>query len=150
MPNKQFEEDNRSKVKLNGSIIIPESCSKEEFSNIFNEFIKRNSFDFIGEIGDVIQLVRLRKTQSNHDLITIWNDVLEIIKVELTEISFNTWLKPITPYTIDGDKIILLAENHFVKGILDSRYSKLITSALKLVISKELEVKIYSVDEIEI
>ena len=33
----------------------------------------------------------------------IWNEVLNLIKVELTEVSFNTWLKTIKPITITDE-----------------------------------------------
>ena len=48
----------------------------------------------------------------------IWNEVLNLMKVELTEVSFNTWLKTIEPVSISSDKIILAAPNEFTKVYL--------------------------------
>ena len=67
----------------------------------------------------------------------IWNEVLNLIKVELTEVSFNTWLKTIEPISISTNKVILAAPNEFTKGILVGRYLNLIKSALTQVTEQE-------------
>ena len=64
------------------------------------------------------------------NLDNIWNEVLSLIKVELTEVSFNTWLKTINPLTITEDRLILAAPNEFTKGILEGRYLNLIKNAV--------------------
>ena len=51
----------------------------------------------------------------------IWRGSLDIIKTELTEVSFNTWLKTIEPITINDNRIILGAPNEFTKSILEAR-----------------------------
>lgn len=61
----------------------------------------------------------------------IWHDVLNILKEDLSEVSFNTWLKTIEPISISMDKIILSAPNNFTKGILQGRYLNLIKNAIK-------------------
>lgn len=75
------------------------------------------------------------------DLDTIWNEVLKLIKVELTEVSFNTWLKTIKPITITENRVILAAPNEFTKGILEGRYFNLIKNAIKQVTEKEYEIQ---------
>jgi chromosomal replication initiator protein len=74
------------------------------------------------------------------DLLDIWEKTLNIIKAELTEVSFNTWLKSIEPLSMDDDTIILGAPNDFTKGILEARYKTLISNALKLVSTKKFEI----------
>lgn len=73
----------------------------------------------------------------NKELFDIWDKTLNIIKAELTEVSFNTWLKCIEPLFIDGDTVILGVPNDFTKGILEARYQTLILNAMKLVTSKK-------------
>lgn len=63
----------------------------------------------------------------------VWQDVLNIIKEELSEVSFNTWLKTIEPISISMNEIILGAPNNFTKGILQGRYLNLIKNAIKQV-----------------
>ncbi len=66
------------------------------------------------------------------NLDNIWKEVLNIIKVELTEVSFNTWLKTIKPIGIAENRVILAAPNEFTKGILEGRYLNLIKKTLLL------------------
>ncbi len=70
----------------------------------------------------------------------IWNEVLSLIKVELTEVSFNTWLKTIQPISISDNQVVLAAPNEFTKGILVGRYLNLIKSALKQVTEEEFNI----------
>ena len=70
------------------------------------------------------------------NLDSIWDQVLNIIKVELTTVSFNTWLKTIVPKSISDNKIILAAPNDFTKGILEGRYLNLIKNAINEVTGK--------------
>jgi len=63
------------------------------------------------------------------------------MKVELTEVSFNTWLKTIDPISMSNDKIILAAPNEFTKGILVGRYLNLIKNAVKHVTKKDYDIQ---------
>ena len=71
----------------------------------------------------------------------IWDSVLGLIKVELTEVSFNTWLKSIEPINLEDDVIILGAPNDFTKGILEGRYFNLIKNAIKQVTGGNYQIK---------
>lgn len=76
----------------------------------------------------------------------IWDKTLDIIKVELTEVSFNTWLKSITPIMINDEMIMFHVPDDFTKGIIETRYATLIKNALKQVTSKYHEIK-FTVNE---
>jgi chromosomal replication initiator protein len=75
------------------------------------------------------------------NLNAIWSNTLRIMKVELTEVSFNTWMKTIEPVNMDEDNIILAAPNEFTKGILVGRYLNLIKNSIKQVTNKEYNIK---------
>lgn len=60
------------------------------------------------------------------DIRDIWQNACSIIKAELTDISYSTWIKPVEPVSIDANSITLLAPNNFSKGILESKYEQLI------------------------
>ena len=79
----------------------------------------------------------------NAQLKELWEKTLNIIKGELTEVSYNTWIKCIIPISIDGDSFKLSVPNDFTKGILDTRYKDLIVNALKIVTSKGYNVSFY-------
>ena len=75
------------------------------------------------------------------NLLDLWKNSLNLIKTELTDVSFNTWFKPVKPIAMNGQTIILLTPNEFAKGILESRYSNLIINAVKEITSKDYELE---------
>lgn len=74
------------------------------------------------------------------NLDNIWTEVLNLIKVELTEVSFNTWLKTVEPVHISSGEVILAAPNEFTKNILEGRYLNLIKNAFKHVTEEDFEI----------
>lgn len=70
-----------------------------------------------------------------------WDKTLDIIKVELTEVSFNTWLKAIQPISANDTVFIFSVPDDFTKGILETRYVTLIKNALKQVTSQYYNIK---------
>ncbi len=83
------------------------------------------------------------------DLGFIWNEVLKAIQKELTEVSFNTWMKVIKPLSVDNEIIYLLVPNEFTKGIIEARYSELIMTAIKYVTDKKYDIIITCTTEKE-
>ncbi len=70
----------------------------------------------------------------------IWHEGLELIKEELTEVSFNTWIKTLEPVKIINDNFYLIVQTDFYKDILVNRYSTLIKNAIKQVTSIEYNI----------
>lgn len=84
-----------------------------------------------------------------NQLSDLWDKTLNIIKAELTEVGFNTWIKCIEPISITQDTLFLSVPNDFTKSILEARYKDLISNALKLVSSKKYDINfLLSSDEI--
>jgi len=71
----------------------------------------------------------------------VWGSALKLIKNELTEVSFNTWLKTIEPITISDNYILLGAPNEFTKGILEARYLTLIKNAIRQITTIDFDIK---------
>ncbi|WP_279232959.1 DnaA N-terminal domain-containing protein, partial [Hathewaya histolytica] len=71
----------------------------------------------------------------------IWEKTITIIKGELSEVSFNTWIKSITPLSLSSSTIKLCVPNNFTKEILESRYKDLIFNALKMLTSKQFNIE---------
>lgn len=61
----------------------------------------------------------------------LWEDTLKVVKEEITQVSFETWIKRIEPISYTNNVIVLGVENDFTKGILEARYSVLIANSLK-------------------
>jgi len=76
----------------------------------------------------------------NNQLQDVWQKALNLLRNELTEISFNTWINTIEPVALNSNVIILGAPAEFNKGILESRYSILIRNAIKQITSREYEI----------
>ncbi|MGL5576924.1 MAG: chromosomal replication initiator protein DnaA [Sarcina sp.] len=76
----------------------------------------------------------------NH-LNNTWEKALDIIKSELTEISFNTWIKCCEPESLTDHVLRLTVPNDFTRGILDKRYKDLVIQALNIVTSKNMDVE---------
>ncbi len=76
----------------------------------------------------------------NVQLNEIWNRTLELLKGEMTEISFNTWILTIEPISIDSNTVTLGVPADFNKGILESRYSYLIKNAFRQISHREYNI----------
>lgn len=83
----------------------------------------------------------------NPHILDIWERTLEVIKVELTEVSFNTWLKAIYPLSINDNTFSFTVPDDFTKGILEARYVPLIRNALKQVTSIYYDIKLVIASE---
>jgi chromosomal replication initiator protein len=69
-------------------------------------------------------------------LADLWQKTLKLVHNEITDVSFDTWIKAIEPISIKGDQLYLCVPNDFTKSILESRYTSLISDAVKQVSSK--------------
>ncbi len=74
------------------------------------------------------------------DLKDLWAKTLEIIKSELSEVSFNTWIKSCEPMSIDNDVLKISVPNSFTQDILNKRYKVLVANSIKAVCSKLYEI----------
>lgn len=88
----------------------------------------------------------------NYDI--IWASVLEIIKNNTTEISFNTWFKePLSINKIDKELNIVYLQvnssrgNDFIISVLKNRYISYLQMAFKAVLKDEYRVVLKSSDE---
>lgn len=71
----------------------------------------------------------------------LWEKTLNIIKSEMSEVSFNTWIKSCEPLSISSDSIRLGVPNEFTKDILEQRYKDLVANAIKLISSKKYNIE---------
>ena len=69
------------------------------------------------------------------------NKTLQLIKGDLTSVSFNTFFKNIVPLKIHLNDLILLAPSDFNKDILENRYLHLIEDAISQLSLKKYNIK---------
>ena len=72
----------------------------------------------------------------------------ELLKEEVTTISYETWIKGIEIQSVDNEKINLLVTNNFTRDFLISKYSSLLTNTFNYLTNKECVVTIYSREEL--
>ncbi|NLK94934.1 MAG: chromosomal replication initiator protein DnaA [Clostridiales bacterium] len=85
------------------------------------------------------------------ELQQIWDKTLNIIKNEMSEVSFNTWIMSCTPISMSNNTIKFSVPNSFTQDVLETRYKHLIANSIKLVSSKlyNIDFCIYSENQIE-
>lgn len=71
-----------------------------------------------------------------------WEKTLELLKPELTAVSYDTWVYPLTPIRIDNKehKLYLSLYNDMAKSILEGRYISVIENAVKEAFGEKLKV----------
>ena len=77
----------------------------------------------------------------NPQYIEVWDKTLETIKIELTEVSFKTWLQSVTPVFIDENTAIFHIPDDFTKGIIEARYAPLIKNSLEKVTGTKYDIE---------
>ena len=71
----------------------------------------------------------------------LWQKAMELIKMELTEVSYNTWIKPIIPLKEEGKAIYLGVSSQFIQSILELRYQKLLQTTIHQVMGQKYELR---------
>ncbi len=76
------------------------------------------------------------------DINGLWNDILEILKKEVSGVSFTTWFQPLTPICLKGDVITVSAAMEFSKNMIESRYKDLLANCASQVAGIALKVNV--------
>jgi len=76
-----------------------------------------------------------------------WAKVLELLKEEVTEISFKTWLEPISPMYIEDSKLYIEVPSDFHRNNIMSRFNELLKNTIKYVENSEYELVFLIPDE---
>lgn len=71
----------------------------------------------------------------------LWEKTLNIMKGELSEVSFNTWIKSAIPLSLINDTLRLGVPNNFTKEILETRYRDLLINALKIISPRKYNIE---------
>lgn len=79
------------------------------------------------------------------DIREIWRHALEIMRPQLTDLSYSSWFVNLDPVTIEGDSFVIVTPNELNKSTLNNLYIPLISRAVSSVAGREL--KILLIDE---
>lgn len=83
------------------------------------------------------------------DLKKLWDQTLTIIKAEMSEVSFNTWIKSCEPISISNDIIRISVPNSFTQDILEKRYKDLVANSIKSICSKLYKIEFLIASDIK-
>jgi chromosomal replication initiator protein len=75
------------------------------------------------------------------NLDTLWEKALDSIAAYLSKPSFETWLKPTKPVSLDGNLLIIEVPNDFARDWLDSRYAPLLTTTIRELVEEDWDLK---------
>ncbi|ATD53750.1 chromosomal replication initiator protein DnaA [Clostridium chauvoei] len=75
------------------------------------------------------------------ELKSLWEKTLNIIKGEMSEVSFNTWIKSCEPISMSSHEIKISVPNSFTQDILEKRYKDLVVNSIEAACSKLYKVE---------
>ncbi len=78
----------------------------------------------------------------------IWTKVLDILREELSPMSFNTWIQPTKLHNITDDKITLLVEMPLAKKIIEKACKDYLINAFTTVLGEEKTIEYVLEEEI--
>lgn len=69
----------------------------------------------------------------------LWNEVLEIVKEDTNQVSFNTWFKPLKIVAYKNNTIYLETADDFLRNTIKKRHYNFLKNAFNYVLKKEIE-----------
>ena len=63
--------------------------------------------------------------------------IKEVLKPELTQISYETWILPLDIRSIDGNHIVFTTNSEYQQDFIENKYRNLIFNTLRFITNKE-------------
>lgn len=83
----------------------------------------------------------------NRDELELLNNAKELLKEEISNISFITWINPLEIKEITDKKIVLLVTSTFQKDVIEKKYLDLISNTFKYLTNKDYEISTYCTEK---
>ena len=84
------------------------------------------------------------------DMTELWEKACMLLKGEMNEISYNTWIQSsLKPLSLEGDCLTLCTSAEYMKSMIASRYATLIANALGEVAGHPMQVEILTRAEVD-
>lgn len=77
----------------------------------------------------------------------LWEKACGLIKGEINEISYNTWITGLEPVALEDDMMVLRVKVSYMKSMLAGKYSLLIANCLSQASGRTMQVKIITPEE---
>ena len=78
-----------------------------------------------------------------------WEHALEVLEVQVNKPSFESWIKPSKPISIDGDLVVIGTTSSFAKRWLESKYLGFIKEQLEPHLGFPIKIKVELIDKDE-
>lgn len=76
----------------------------------------------------------------------IWGAVLSLLEDEVSPVGFNTWIKSLDPFSIEGNTLNIYVQNQVNKSMVDLRYGELIKNAVREVSGRFYDINVHVKD----
>ncbi|MBR4082617.1 MAG: chromosomal replication initiator protein DnaA [Clostridia bacterium] len=85
------------------------------------------------------------------DIIQLWEKARELVRQEMHDAFYNTFIKNLVPHSLQEDQLTLLADAPFTRTWLsgDAKNIRIIENALQEVTGREMHIVISSADEVQ-
>lgn len=90
----------------------------------------------------LLTVVLIERSFKLEELKRIWKKVSEELSKEISAVSYDSWIKPITPEAIDETKITLKVPFSVNKNMIMTKYFSLIESCLESVTSHKFDIEV--------
>ena len=77
------------------------------------------------------------------------NQAKDLIKEEMSELSFKTWILPLDISSINDNNIVLVAKDQFKKESVEARFKDLISNAFNIILQKNCNIEIVLKDDLQ-
>ena len=79
----------------------------------------------------------------------IFAEAKELVREEMSELSFKTWILPLEINSINDNNIIILAKDSFKKDAVENRFKDLLTNAFNIILQKNCTITIVLKDDLQ-
>ena len=83
------------------------------------------------------------------ELEQIWGNVVAMLADEISEVSFNSWIKPVKAVSITDSEIVLCVPYGVNRNMIMTKYFSLIESCLEAVTSKKRSIEVIVSEDVE-
>ena len=103
---------------------------------------KKEVDNFIHILYHRVDKIYFRRKFKMNDIIKIWQNVLDIIKVDIIPVSFSTWIETIIPVDMSVDTFSVQVPFEWNVQMIKSKYASLIENALFYITKREYKLDI--------
>ena len=79
----------------------------------------------------------------------IFAEAKELVREEMSELSFKTWILPLEINSINDNNIYILVKDQFNKEAVESRYKDLLTNAFNIILQKNCNITFSLKDDLQ-